>query len=177
MERLWVFDHLAVSVTRIDFLDPELRGTADARERGVRIEVRPARSVTEGSVYASSAVSLRPAICRIDFLESKPGAADRMHWHPTMHSGEPGDRTFEKDMPPDPVGWLTAYLHDLGDFLVRAGVPDVDAMARDLDEVRATADEIGAAVAAGLAWARTPWPDVDHDHRGMALLPDQPSSV
>jgi hypothetical protein len=42
-------------------------------------------------------------------------------------------------------------------------------MARDLEEVRATVHEIGAAVEDGLAWARVaPWPDVEHDERGMA---------
>jgi hypothetical protein len=169
MERAWLFDKLAILVARIDFVDPALAGEPDARERGVRIEVRPVDSAASGSVYASGSQHLRPAICRIDFLESQPGAADRMHWHPSMERGEPGDRTFDHDMPPDPPGWLTAYLRDLSSFLVRAGVSDVEAMAGDLEAIEATADEIGTAVEDGLAWARTtPWPDVDHDERGMA---------
>ena len=170
MERVWVFDELAVSVTRVDFLDPAVASEPDARERGVRIEVAPVRTTTGGSIYASDARSRQPAICRIDFLESAPGAADRMHWHPTMQDGEPGERTFEKAMPPDPVGWLITFLHGLGDFLARSDVPDAEGMSRDVESVRATAREIGAAVEGGLAWARTtPWPDVEHDERGMAV--------
>jgi hypothetical protein len=169
MERVWMFGHLAITVARIDFLDPALVSSPDVRERGVRIEVRPVGTHAEGSVYASPTHVLQPALCRIDFLESAPGAADRMHWHPAMQSGEPGDRTFDQDMPADPIAWLTTFLRDLDGFLVRAKVPDVEAMARDLEEVRATVHEIGAAVEDGLAWARVaPWPDVEHDERGMA---------
>jgi hypothetical protein len=168
MERLWVFDHLAVSVTRVDFLDPDIAGTQDARERGVRIEVRPVSSTAAGSIYASDPQALRPAVCRIDFLESSPGAADRMHWHPTMQDGEPGDRTFENAMPPDPVGWLRAFLGDLGTFLERSDLADIAVTAADLDAVRAATGEIGTAVQDGLDWARQPWPDVLHDSRGMA---------
>ena len=168
MERVWVFDRLAIAVARIDFLDPKVAHEPDARERGVRIEVRRASSDTEGTIYVSSSVALQPAICRIDLLESAPGAADRMHWHPDMPYGEPGDRTFDADMPADPVGWLTTYLRGLGDFLVRAGVPDVETMTQDLEDIAASAHEIGAAVADGLAWTRTtPWLDLARDERGM----------
>jgi hypothetical protein len=154
MERVWLFDDLAITVARVDFLDPALAGEPEARERGVRIEVRPLGTATDGSVYASPTRILAPATCRIDLLESAPGAADRMHWHPTMHDGEPGDRTFDADMPAGPVGWLTGYLQGLGS-----------------EAVSASAQEIGAAVDGGLAWARaTPWPDVAHDERGMAAL-------
>jgi hypothetical protein len=167
MERVWVFDHLAISVARVDFLDPAVAEEPDARERGVRIEVRPVTATAAGSLYASDATELRPAICRVDFLESAPGAADRMHWHPTMRDGEPGERTFEPAMPPDPVSWLTTFLHGLGDFLARAGL-DTET-ADDHEPIRAAAQEIGAAVEGGLAWARTsPWPEVEHDARGMA---------
>jgi hypothetical protein len=172
MERVWLFDHLAVTVGWIDFLDPALADEPDVRERGVRIEVRQVGSVAGDSIYASPEWTLQPALGRVDFLESAPGAADRMHWHPTMHSGEPGDRTFDAGMPPDPVGWLNTFLGDLGSFLVRSGVRDVDTMAGDLDAVRAAAGEIGTAVSEGLAWARiTPWPDVVRDARGLATAP------
>jgi hypothetical protein len=168
MERVWVFDRLAISVARIDFLDPKVADEPDARERGVRIEVRRASTETEGTIYVSSSMSLQPAICRIDFLESAPGAADRMHWHPDMPYGEPGDRTLDADMPADPVGWLTSYLRNLREFLVRAGVPDVETMTCDLEDIEATADEIGTAVADGLAWTRsTPWLDLARDESGM----------
>jgi hypothetical protein len=174
MERTWLFDRLAITVARIDFLDPAFAGEPGARERGVRIEVRPVESTLEGSIYVSPSQHLQPAICRIDFLESRPGAADRMHWHPSMERGEPGERTFDDDMPRDPVGWLAAYLRDARALLERAGVPDVEDMARDLEGVRAAADEIGAVVEEGLAWARaTPWPDVEHDERGMAATPSR----
>ncbi|MGC4110091.1 MAG: hypothetical protein QM747_06635 [Nocardioides sp.] len=168
MERMWVFDHLAVAVARTDFFDPAVAGTPDGRERGVRIEIRPARWSSDGTIYVSDAVGLDPAFCRIDFLESAPGAADRMHWHPSMPGGEPGDRTFERAMPPDPVGWLKAFLTDLGSYLERADGADAAAMAGDLDAVEAASDDIAAAVADGLAWAREPWPDAVHDERGRA---------
>jgi hypothetical protein len=171
MERMWIFEQLSISVAWIDFLDPAVADEPDPRERGVRIEVRPVSSGTEGSIYASPTTAVQPAICRIDFLESAPGAADRMHWHPEMRDGEPGERTFDVDMPADPVGWLTSYLRDLGDFVARAGVPHTEATTRDLEEIRASTQEIGAVVESGLAWARsTPWPEVERDERGMPAL-------
>jgi len=166
MESVWVFERLAVSVARIDFLDPAVAHEADARERGVRIEVRPVTVASEGSIYVSPTRTLEPAICRIDFLESAPGAADRMHWHPEMEDGEPGDRTFDQEMPADPVGWLMTFLHeDLGGFVAGTEMGDVGA---DLEAIRIDAHEIGVAVGVGLEWARQPWPEVDHDERGMA---------
>jgi len=48
VERWWVFEQLTVSVARVDFLDPAVASEHDARERGVRVEVRPAASVTVG---------------------------------------------------------------------------------------------------------------------------------
>jgi hypothetical protein len=168
MERAWVFDRLAISVLWIDFLDPAVADRPDPRERGVRIVVRPVTTAMGGSIYASSTRTIRPGICRIDFLESAPGAADRMHWHPDMRDGEPGSRTFDTAMPPDPVGWLTTFLREgLGDFLSSAGMRDVD---DDLAAIREVAHEIGTAVGAGLARARQPWPDVEHDERGMATV-------
>jgi hypothetical protein len=150
---VWVFGQLAIWVARIDFLDPAVADEPDPRERGVRVEVRPALSDAVGTIYASPTTALQPAICRIDLLESAPGAADRMHWHPEMHDGEPGDRMFDAGLAADPVGWLTTYLRDLGDPEIEASVP-----------------EIVAAVEEGLAWARrTPWPDVERDQRGIPV--------
>jgi hypothetical protein len=169
MERVWVFDRLAVSVDRVDFFDPKVAGEPDGRERGVRIEIRPVTRAWQGTIYASDPTTIEPALCRIDFLESSPGAADRMHWHPEMHDGEPGDRTFDASMPPDPVLWLTTFLADLEGYLSRKGYPELDAVAGDLEDIRATSSEIAAAVSDGLAWAREPWPDVEHDDRGMAI--------
>jgi hypothetical protein len=168
MEQIWLFEHLAVTLTRVDFLDPALVGQDDARERGVRIEVKPATSRYEGSVYASSTDVLRPAVCRIDLLESAPHAADRMHWHPTMPEGEPGGRTFDTAIPADPTGWVSAQLSDLPALLARGGV-DPEPMASDADALRDAVPDIAAAVDAGLAWARrSPWPDAVHDERGLA---------
>ncbi len=169
MEKVWLFDRLAVSIAYVDFLDPALADEPDARERGVRIEIKPAASTFEGTVYSSSTDVLGPAVCRIDLLESAPHAADRMHWHPTMRAGEPGDRTFDAAMAADPVGWLSAQLLDLRPLLGRAGVEDVASLADDVDAVRGAVPEIADAVLTGLTWARqSPWPAVDHRERGLA---------
>jgi hypothetical protein len=167
MERVWVFDKLAVAVARVDFVDPEAAHLPDARERGVRIEVRPIDAVATGSVYASPAISLRPALCRIDLLESRPGACDRMHWHPVMAGGEPDDRVFDPALSADPLGWVASRLRDIASLLPhdhRDDRHDADTAA-----VAAVANEIVAATGAGLAWAREPWPVAEHDERGMAL--------
>jgi hypothetical protein len=169
VEQVWVFDRLAIAVARVDFLDPALTGQADARERGVRLEVKPAASTFEGTVYSSRTDVLRPAVCRIDLLESAPHAADRMHWHPTMAEGEPGDRTFDAAISADPLGWVSAQLGDLHALLTRVGAADVDTLAGDAPAVREAVPEIADCVAAGLAWARQePWPAVTRDERGMA---------
>jgi len=170
MERVWVFDRLAVTLRRVDFVDPELVGEPDVRERGVRIEVKPATTRLTGSLYSSDTTTLDAALCRLDFLESAPGKADRMHWHPEMTGGEPGDRTFDVDMPADPVGSLARFLRSgLRDHLAAAG-GDATAYAGDLEAIARTADEIGGVLAEGLAWARQPWPEVEHDERGMASV-------
>lgn len=169
--RAWLFERFAITVARIDFLDPALVEQANARERGVRVEVRPSQSTHQGSVYASTAELLKPAICRIDLLESRPYAADRMHWHPTMLRGEPGDRTVEAELSGDPVGWLVVQLMSLDGILLRAGINDFHAMTADVLAVRAVAEEIAGCVASGLDWAReTPWPPTVHDERGLAGL-------
>jgi hypothetical protein len=169
VEKVWIFDRLAVAVAFIDFLDPALADEPDARERGVRIEVKPLTRSFEGTVYSSSTDALTPAVCRMDLLESTPHAADRMHWHPTMPDGEPGDRTFDAGIPADPIGWVSAQLGDLRALLERAQVEDVDSLALDADAVRSAVPEIAEAVATGLAWARqSPWPAVTHDERGLA---------
>jgi len=169
MEKVWMFDRVAVAVAWIDFLDPALTDHADARERGVRIEIKPVTSTFEGTVYASSTDVVGPAVCRIDLLESTPYAADRMHWHPRMHQGEPGDRTFDDEIPADPVGWVSAQLRDLRALLERAEVEDAGSLAVDADSVRSAVPEIAESVAGGLVWARqSPWPTVTHDERGLA---------
>ncbi|MDX6324628.1 MAG: hypothetical protein QOK15_982 [Nocardioidaceae bacterium] len=163
-----MFEQLAVTMRRVDFLDPAYAGEPDVRERGVRVEIKPVRTRAEGSIYASDVTTLDPALCRLDFLESAPGAADRMHWHPEMSDDDPGDRSFDKEMPADPQHWLEQFLQTgLRDHLGQRH-RDVTRYADDLDKIAATTDEIGRQLAEGLGWARQPWPDVEHDERGMA---------
>ncbi len=150
MDRTWIFDQHAVTLTRIDFLDPALAGEPDVRERGVRLEVRPVSGSRDGSIYASATTTLAPAVFRIDLLESRPHAADRMHWHPTMPEGEPGERVFDPALSADPLGWLADRL-------------------RQVEEVAPAVDDIVAEAGRGLAWAREPWPSVEHDERGLAV--------
>ena len=172
MEKIWLFDRLAVAVFRIDFLDPAIAEQPDARERGVRVEIKPAGTSYDGSVYSSSTQVLRPAVCRIDLLESAPHAADRMHWHPTMSAGEPGDRVFDPAIGADPVGWLSDQLTSLRRLLERAGVEDLDSYAADAAAISTATPEIVDCVADGLSWAReSPWPTVTHDERGLAVAP------
>jgi hypothetical protein len=167
MERVWLFDRLAVAVARVDFIDPAVADQPDARERGVRIEIRPMEAVADGTVYVSPGISLRPAVCRIDLLESRPGASDRVHWHPAMTGGEPLERRFDTSLSEDPLGWLSARLRDVGGLVPTDDLNEVGRRA-DIAAVAAAADEIVDAVRDGLAWARQPWPDVEHDERGMA---------
>lgn len=160
--RSWLFETLAVTVERVDFLDPALAGQPDARERGVRVEVRPVRTVRGGSIYASATATVEPAVCRIDLLESRPGAADMMHWHPAMIHGEPGERTFDPAIPADPLGWLEGRLSSVEALL---GATPQTAPAG----LAAGVGEILRAVREGLEWARQPWPEVERDERGMAV--------
>lgn len=168
METAWIGDRLALVAADIDFLDPALLGSPDARERGVRLELRPVGRQDAGSVYSSPQTQLAPAVVRIDLLESAPGRADRMHWHPVMHAGEPGERVFDPAIGADPVGWLRGRLAEVGELLRRAEVADADGYAADADRLAALADEVVARVEAGLARVRQPWPEVRHDERGLA---------
>ncbi len=171
METAWIFDTLTVTVARIDFLDPAFSSEPDTRERGVRVEIRPSASSRVGNIYTSPAVMLEPAVCRIDLLESAPGAADRMHWHPTMDAGDPGDRVFDVAIPANPLGWLAERLADVPGLLTQAGVEDVDRHAESATLVAENSAEIVLAARSGLEWARGPWPEVTQDERGMATGP------
>lgn len=149
MQRVWMSEQNAVTVEAIDFVDPAVRDQPDARERGVRVEVRPVRTSATGSVYSSPSWALEPGVVRVDLLESAPYAADRMHWHPRMHDGEPGQREYAPEMGADPGSWLTGFLADR---------PDVD---------DAVVDDVVSAVVFALEEQRKPWPDVEHDERGL----------
>ncbi|NUR10164.1 MAG: hypothetical protein HOQ45_24580 [Nocardioidaceae bacterium] len=167
----WLFDRLAVTVARVDFLDPARVDDPTARERGVRVELHLIETRYDGSIYVSASRSMRPAFCRIDLLESAPYAADRMHWHPVMTSGEPGDRTMVPEMVADPLAWLTSCLHDVDAVLTGNGIDGSD-LHDDVTAVRGCAAEIVACAEQGLAWARVdPWPDVARDDRGLAPAP------
>lgn len=155
MEHVLVLRHHAIAVARVDFHDPALADDPTPRERGVRVEIRPVSEEYAGSLYSSSTLRAEPATTRIDLLESRPGAADRMHWHPVMHDGEPGDRTFDPALSADPVGWLRTHLLGLTD-----------------DDLAPYVDEVLALVESGLVWARSSWPEhVERDERGMASVP------
>lgn len=170
MDTVWTCGSLALSAADIDFLDPKLTGEPGDRERGVRLELRLVDTASVDNVYESPAVGLAPAVCRIDLLESGPGAADRMHWHPVMHDGDPGERVVDKAIGADPLDWLRARLEDIDGLLRQAGVPDPEAYAADAAVLTAGADEVVARVSTGLERARRPWPDVTHDERGLAPI-------
>lgn len=171
MEQAWIFERLAVTLARIDFVDPELAHEDDVRERGVRLEVRLVETTSTGSIYASPALQLRPAVCRIDLLESASYAADRMHWHPVMEDGEPGDRTFDVTMVVDPLVWLEDHLRGSDVLLAESGVPLDDGVRADVALIREVAPEIVSAARRGLERARVdPWPEVVRDDRGLATI-------
>lgn len=165
-----MFERLAITLAHVDFLDPALADQDDVRERGVRVEVRPVDTAPAGSVYASPARHLQPAVCRIDLLESAAYAVDRMHWHPDMAGGEPGDRTFDVSMVDDPLRWLGIHLDDVEALLAGSDLTVDDEMRADVTAIRATSAVIVAAAARGLELSRVePWPVVTHDDRGMAV--------
>lgn len=171
MERCWLTDTLAVTVARVDFLDPAVAGELDARERGIRVEIRPVEATYRGTIYSSPQLTLGEAVARMDLLESAPHAADRMHWHPGMIDGEPEDRSFDPAMPADPAAWLGDRLRDVTGLLQQSGVTDTGRFRTAATTIANLAPEILDEARAGLAWAREPWPHVDHDERGMAVQP------
>ena len=171
MERTWILTHLALALREVDFADPALAGRPDVRERGVRLEVRPVREAPVGSVYSSPALELAAPVCRVDLLESAPGAGDRAHWHPEMVDGEPGERVFDEALGADPEGWLRTHLLDLPRLLAGAPAPVRERLLADAAPLAALADEVADRVAVSLAALRGPWPDVEHDDRGMAPIP------
>jgi hypothetical protein len=64
MEQMWTFSSSAVTVAAVDFLDPAVANQPYARERGVRLEVRPVRWRRAGSIYASPALDVGPGAAR-----------------------------------------------------------------------------------------------------------------
>lgn len=173
MRVVFCFERLAILVEDIDFLNPEKADRPDVRERGARVELRPAETsdVPGGSIYSSQTVTSGPALCRLDFLESAPYAADRMHWHPAMAGGEPEERTFDEELSADPVGWLHRRLRDGARFLRDAGVADPGPYTTDVSMMAELADDVVAQVERVLTRARQPWPEVEtRDARGMPVV-------
>jgi hypothetical protein len=168
VQTIWKFGRLAVTGEKIDFADPAETGPA-VRERGLRIELRVVRASGAGSIYASDGWAATPAICRIDLLESRPGAADRMHWHPVMTDGEPGDRTFDHEISGDPSAWVRSRLCDVESLLRGAGI--TGDFHPDAEELRHEVDAVVTWVEQSLAQTRRPWPEVTHDERGLAPVP------
>lgn len=172
MRVVFCFERLAVQVEDVDFLNPEIADRPDVRERGARIELRPVEAVDApgGSIYSSQSVIAGLGLCRLDFLESAPYAADRMHWHPAMVAGEPNGRTFDAELSADPVGWLRGRLKDGARFLHDAGVEDTGPYATDIAMMAELADDVVAQVERVLVRARQPWPEVTvRDERGMPV--------
>lgn len=168
--RIYCFRKLAVTVEGVDFLDPAQAGQPDVRERGVRLELRGlSESAEAGSVYSSRAAWLSRGICRFDLLESRPRAADRMHWHPEMSDGEPGNRVFDSELSADPIGWLAKTLSDITPLLLRAGLDPAE-HAGDISAMAGSAGEITETAAKILDEARKPWSEVTRDERGLASI-------
>lgn len=111
------------------------------------------------TIYASPTVSLKPAVVRVDLLESAPYKCDRMHYHPDMIDGEPGDRTFDEHMVENPIDWLRSYLMRLHEWVGQA----------DGAAVAEAAATISREAASLLEEARQPWPVVVHDERGLVV--------
>lgn len=145
----------------MDFLDPALadQPDIDIRERGVRLEIRPMTVSNLNTIYSSPMVSLKPAVVRIDLLESAPHKADRMHFHPDMIDGEPGDRTLDDYMAENPIDWLRSYLMRLHECVGQA----------DGGAVAEASEAITRETASLLEEARQPWPVVVHDERGLVV--------
>ena len=159
MERIWAFETSAISAVLVDFLDPALAGQPDIRERGVRLEIRPMAGGSIATIYSSPALSLKPAIIRIDMLEPAPHKADRMHFHPGMVDGEPEERTFDEKMGDNPIDWMRSYLEQLHDWV---GQTDGCSIAQAAEAITRETAEL-------LEKARQPWPEVAHDERGLVV--------
>ena len=111
------------------------------------------------TIHSSAALSLKPAIIRIDTLESAPNKADRMHFHPGMVDGEPGERAFDENMVKNPIDWLLSYLEKLHDCVGQA----------DGRSIAEAAEVITRETAEFLEEARQPGPEVVHDERGLVV--------
>jgi hypothetical protein len=140
------FERVGVVLSDIYFADPNPLPGQEGAERGVRLEVRFLESGEhDGSVYASRPIHVGQPIWRADLLESvdgKPGSFDRTHHHPLMRGWEPGNRSFERALSADPLGWVAERLRDLPGLVAQAELPGDSVTGEDITEMRDSASEI-----------------------------------
>jgi hypothetical protein len=149
MLQLFAFDRVGIAIGDIYFVDPEPTPGQEGAEHGVRLEVRLMEELPrDGSIYAARPILIGEPLWRCDLLESVEGTAgsfDRTHHHPEMTDWEPGDRTFERGLSGQPLGWLGDRLGGLRPTLEAAGLaPEV--VESDEAQIRSSAPEIVAVV-------------------------------
>ncbi len=157
VKNVFCLRRLAITVEAIEFVDPQPEPGQEGAERGARIEIKLLEDQPRrGSVYASIDVLLGRALWRADLLEraDRPGAQDRMHFHPVMVDNEPGARVFDEWLSADPIAWMADSLGSVPRILRDSSVPDVGAFDDDVAELQVHLPEVLAACAARLHEAR-----------------------
>jgi hypothetical protein len=144
------FDHLAVVVSDLYFLDPTPTPGQEGAERGVRLEVRVLeRGELRGSIYSAQPIGIGRPVWRADLLESVAGpfgSFDRTHHHPAFRGWEPERRHFVPELSTDPLGWVGRRLTELDTLLAEAHVEPGAVGPTDRAELQAAVPEILAAV-------------------------------
>jgi hypothetical protein len=140
------FERVGVVVGDLYFTDPDPIPGQEGAERGVRLEVRLFdRPPLHGSIYSAQPITVGTPIWRADLLETvagPPASWDRTHHHPNFRGWEPGRRNFDRNILPDPVGWVGERLCDV-DGLVASSDVDPSALAPgDADALRQAVPEI-----------------------------------
>jgi hypothetical protein len=140
------FDKLGVLVSDLYFVNPAPVDGQEGPEHGVRLELRWLQTgELKGSIYSARPITIGKPIWRVDLLESvggQPGSFDRTHHHPRFQGWNAGDRTFERELSADPIGWLERKLSDVSNLLAQANV-STDSVGRgDLVDLPHAAPEI-----------------------------------
>jgi len=123
---------------------------------------------------ASSAAQGNRRIQRIDLnLDPQPMADLRRLKHPAIGIYHVFQETYDPKQyallhPSGPKSDYAARL-TCHDQAIEAGLGEVGRHEGSADEIVEHLDEIIAAASAGLEWARQPWPELQHDERGMAI--------